>query len=120
MIADLEAKIAAIKAREAARQVKADPAVRHARAAARSIDKALSAVQDSAMRQALASAALDPPDCLDGTGGRAGVSRRRTPHRERAPDTSPRTCSTTCAHHPGQRRADRLGPGGRTRSRSGP
>ena len=74
MIADLEAKIAAIKAREAARQVKADPAVRHARAAARSIDKALSAVKDSAMRQALTSARSTLQDCLDGTGGRAGVS----------------------------------------------
>mgnify|MGYP001493838268 CR=1 FL=1 len=42
-IADLAAKIAALQQREAQKKAKADPALRHATAAVRSIDKALAA-----------------------------------------------------------------------------
>ncbi len=55
-IADLEAKIATIKEREARKKVKADPALRHAAAALRSIDKALAATEDAKMQKALTAA----------------------------------------------------------------
>ncbi len=55
-IADLEAKIAAIKEREARKQVKADPALRHVTAAVRSIDKALGATDDAGTKKTLAEA----------------------------------------------------------------
>jgi len=55
-IADLEAKIAAIKEREARKQAKADPSLRFATAAVRSIDKALAATKDAEIRKALTDA----------------------------------------------------------------
>jgi hypothetical protein len=53
MIADLEAKIAAVKRRAERQKVKKDPALRHINAAVKSIDKALAASEDSATRKAL-------------------------------------------------------------------
>lgn len=64
MIADLEAKIAAIKEQEARKQAKADPALRHAAAALKSIDKALAAVKDSAAKTALNQARSSLRACL--------------------------------------------------------
>ena len=52
-IADLEARISAIKEREALKQAKSDPALRHAGDALRSIDRALSATTDEQSRRAL-------------------------------------------------------------------
>ena len=52
-IAELEAKIAAIRQREAQRKAKADPALRHASAAVRAIDKALEAAKDAATKRGL-------------------------------------------------------------------
>jgi len=63
-IADLEAKIVAIKARLARRQAKADPALRHASAALKSIDKALAEAQDAKTRKALAEARAPLCACL--------------------------------------------------------
>jgi hypothetical protein len=53
LIADLEAKIEAIKARAARKRRKADPAMRHTLAAIRSIDKAMAAATDAVLRHAL-------------------------------------------------------------------
>jgi hypothetical protein len=53
LVADLEAKIEAIKARVARKRRKADPAMRHTIATVRSIDKAMSAATDSVLRHAL-------------------------------------------------------------------
>lgn len=77
-IADLEAKIAAIKEREARKQAKADPALRHASAALRSIDKALSATKDATTKQALSSArsALCTLDGVGGARARGPIVRR--------------------------------------------
>ena len=71
MIADLEAKIHVIKARQARKQAKADPAIRHASAALRSIDKALAATKDAGTRQALSEARSSLSACL----ARNGVGR---------------------------------------------
>jgi len=64
LIADLEAKIATIKAREARKQAKKDPSIRHTSAALRSIDKALSASKDVATKQALNEARSILSACL--------------------------------------------------------
>lgn len=53
MIADLEAKIAAVKRRAERQKVKKDPSLRHINAAVKSIDKALAASSDAATRKAL-------------------------------------------------------------------
>ncbi|HVS17526.1 MAG TPA: hypothetical protein VMT18_02915 [Planctomycetota bacterium] len=53
MIADLEAKIVAVKRRAERQKVRKDPALRHINAAVRSVDKALSASGDAATRKAL-------------------------------------------------------------------
>lgn len=55
-IAALQAKIAAIQEREAQKQAKADPALRHVAAARRSIEKALELTDDAPTRRALAEA----------------------------------------------------------------
>lgn len=52
MIADLDAKVAAIKERAARKQAKADPALRHVSAALRSIDMALAEARDPATKKA--------------------------------------------------------------------
>ena len=76
MIADLEAKISAIKSREAQkeaqRKAKADPALRHATAALRALDKALAVTKDAATRQALNDARSSLSACL---GTRDSASR---------------------------------------------
>lgn len=56
MIADLEAKIAAVKRRAERQKVRKDPALRHITAALRSVDKALSSSEDTATRSALGEA----------------------------------------------------------------
>ena len=55
-IADMVAKIAALKDREARKQAKADPALRHASSAFRSIEKALAATSDANLRHHLLTA----------------------------------------------------------------
>jgi hypothetical protein len=64
MIADLEAKIMAIKAREARKKAKADPVLRYATAAVKSIDKASSATRDPAAKKALVEARSTLSDFL--------------------------------------------------------
>jgi hypothetical protein len=53
MIADLEAKIAAIKAREARKRAKADPFLRYTTAAVKTIDKAASSTRDPEAKRVL-------------------------------------------------------------------
>ncbi len=53
MVADLEARIARIRARAERRKAKKDPALRHIAAAVRSIDKALAEAEDVVTRQTL-------------------------------------------------------------------
>jgi len=76
-IADLEAKIAAIKEREARKSAKADPALRHATAAVRSIDKALAATKDAGTRSALGEARSTLAALLGGIRGGAENGRVR-------------------------------------------
>lgn len=77
MIRDLEAKIAAIKAKAARRAVRSNPAHRHTGAAVKSIDKALDATTDSATRKALQEARATLSACLaiDGVAAPSGTSR---------------------------------------------
>jgi hypothetical protein len=63
-IAELEAKIAAIRARAERKKVKKDPSLRHISAAVRSIDKALGESADAAMRGALDEARSTLSACL--------------------------------------------------------
>jgi hypothetical protein len=53
IVADLEAKIAAVKNREVRKQAKANPAVKHGMIAIKSIDKAAGETIDSAALSAL-------------------------------------------------------------------
>src|SRR5262245_47664993 len=71
-IAELEAKIAAIKEREAKKKAKADPALRLASAAVRSLDKALGATKDAVFRQAMSEARATLSACLALNGVRVG------------------------------------------------
>src|SRR5262245_36292449 len=64
-IADLTAKIVALKEREARKQAKADPALRHASAALKSVDKALAEAKDLAMRKALTETRSALCKCLE-------------------------------------------------------
>lgn len=64
IVADLEAKIAALKAKAARKQLKANPAVRHTTAAIRSIDKAIDETTAPSMRKALQDARSTLSACL--------------------------------------------------------
>jgi len=75
-IADLQAKITAIKDREARKQAKADPALRHAAAALRSIDKALAASEDAQVKKSLGEARGLLTKLVGGAGVQNGRVRR--------------------------------------------
>ena len=68
LIADLEAKIANLKARAEAKKVKKDPALKYVSAALRAIDKAASETGDKAMREALGEARSTLSACLQLSG----------------------------------------------------
>ena len=78
-IADLEAQIARLHARAAAKKVKRDPTLKHIGAALRSIDKALASSQDAATRQALDEARATMSACLSLNGVSRGRKRRPGP-----------------------------------------
>ena len=67
-IAELEAKIAAIRARAERKKVKRDPSLRHISAAVRSVDKALGESSDAATRRALDEARSTLSACLSLSG----------------------------------------------------
>jgi hypothetical protein len=75
-IANLQAKIAAIKERETRKQAKADPALRHASAALRSLDKALGLAEDSGTKKALGEARSTLVGLLGGGASQNGRVRR--------------------------------------------
>lgn len=80
-IADLEAKIAEIRARAERQKVKKDPALRHITAALRSIDKAMSESGDATTRKALDEARGTLNACLSLNGviaSNGSASKRRT------------------------------------------
>jgi len=80
-IAELQAEIERIKAREAEQKVKKDPALHHISGAVRALDKALKESEDKATRAALSEARATLAACLalNGVklgGGGGGVRRR--------------------------------------------
>jgi hypothetical protein len=85
LIADLEAKIAALKARAAQKKAKRSPALAYTIKAVKSIDAAMAASEDSAMRRALDEARATLSACLAlhglspaGGGGARGAGGRRS------------------------------------------
>jgi hypothetical protein len=64
LIADLEKKIASIKHRAEQKRVSKDPALRHVKAAAKSLSKAIAASTDAATRKALSAAQSTVSACL--------------------------------------------------------
>jgi len=80
LIADLQTKIAALKARAEERKIPKDPAIRFVKAAVKAIDKAAGETKDAAMRQALGEARSTLVGCLGVNGvvipaGRGSVRR---------------------------------------------
>lgn len=105
LIADLEAKIAALKARAEAKKVKRDPALRHVRVALRSIDKALSGTEDNAMRSALDEARATLSACLQLHGITAKPNGRGTvmPRTRGIANVDENQLLDYIQSHPGQR-----------------
>jgi hypothetical protein len=104
-IAQLEAKIAAVKEREARRQLKADPTMRHVNAALRSIDKAIAATDDSATQRALGTAREALETFL--SHGTSGGTILAAPARQRRSPSDLATLGDSLLEyvrsHPGQR-----------------
>ena len=75
-IAELEAKITAIKEREARKQAKKDPALRHAALAMKAIDKALVAADDAKARAVLGEVRSTLAALLGVSGAENGRVRR--------------------------------------------
>ena len=63
-ISALQEKILALREREARKQAKADPAVRHAKSAVKAIDKALGLTADAGLKRSLAEARSYIASCL--------------------------------------------------------
>ena len=80
-IADLERRIASLRAQAERKKLRRDPAIRHMTAAVRSIDKALAESRDAATRQALeeARSALSACLALAGTSAPGPADRVITP-----------------------------------------
>ena len=107
LVADLEAKIEAIKARATRKRVKADPAVRRTVAAVRNLDKAMAATTDAVMRRTIEEArgVLSAFLTLQGALPASGSSERRSTGRRSAVDVE-QLGATLLAHvskSPGQR-----------------
>ena len=107
MIADLEAKIAAVKRRAERQKVKRDPALRHINAAVKSIDKALAASSDAATRKALDEARATLGACL-ALSGAAVPSGRGTlvPRARGGARVEPGRVLDYLTKHPGSRAED--------------
>jgi hypothetical protein len=105
-IADLQAEIERIKAREAQQKVKKDPSLRHISAAVHALDKATAATQGKATRVALTEARATLAACL-ALNGAAPVGAKGTlvprPRREK-PDAERVLAYLT--KHPGSRGED--------------
>jgi hypothetical protein len=68
LIADLQKRIEGIKARAEQKKVRQSPALRHVRAALKSVDKAMSESDDNVMRKALGEARSTLSACLSLSG----------------------------------------------------
>lgn len=101
-IAELEQKIAAIKARAARAKAKKDPALRHMHAAVRAIDQALAASSDHATREALGEARSTLAACLALTGAAPRGTLVPQPRRAAAA-ISEEALLSHVRQHPGQR-----------------
>lgn len=107
LVADLQAKIEAIKARATRKRAKANPAVRHTVAAVRSLDKAMAATTDHVMRRTLEEArgVLSAFLTLQGAMPAASSGERGTTGR-RSPEDVEQMGASLLAHvnkSPGQR-----------------
>lgn len=107
LIADLEAKIEAIKARAARKRARANPAVRYTVAAVRNIDKAMTAATDAVLRRTLEESrgVLSAFLALQGVIPAAGASARVAGGR-RSPEDVERMGESLLAYvgkNPGQR-----------------
>ena len=98
-IAELEARVVAIKEREARKKAKTDPTLRHVSAALKSIDKALAEARDAATKKALTAARSSLSASL-GVNGDV-LTPARTP-RPAAPDLGDALLSYVRSN-PGQR-----------------
>ena len=104
LVADLQAKIAQIKARAEQAKVKRDPALRHMSGAVRSIDKALSGTRDGATRSALAEARATLAACLALHGATTGAGGGTlSPRSRRAGALDPERVLSYLEQHPGSR-----------------
>lgn len=100
-IADLAAKIVALKEREARKQAKADPALRHASAALKAIDRALEVTKDAAIKRVLNEARTSVSLCL---GRDAGVLVPKRARRSASEDGElAETLLTYISNNPNQR-----------------
>lgn len=104
-IADLEAKIAALKARAEAKKVKRDPALKHIAGALRAVDKALAGSDDAATRKALDEARSTLSACLSlhGVAARSGGKGTLIPRARPANAVEPEALLAFVQQHPGLR-----------------
>jgi hypothetical protein len=104
MIQDLEARIAAIKAKAERKKIKRDPALKHISGALRSIDKALSETGDNATRQALDEARSTLSACLSLNGVVVATDGKPRGRRSsQSNDAMSDQLLTYVMAHPGQR-----------------
>jgi hypothetical protein len=105
LIQDLEARIAALKARAERKKVTKDPALKHINAAIRSIDKARGETGDNATKSALDEARSTLAACLTLNGAAPiqsnGSSVKRAPRGNGAVDSG--TLLDYVTKHPGSR-----------------
>jgi hypothetical protein len=110
LIAALEGKIEAIKARAARKRAKSNPAVRFTVAAIRSMDKAMSAATDAVLRKALEEArgGLTAYLALQGVvpAARAGTQTRVVRRSTEALEQTGASLLDYLREHPGQRSED--------------
>jgi hypothetical protein len=102
-IAELEAKIAAIRARAERKKVKKDPSLRHISAAVRSVDKALGETNDAAMRRALDEARSTLSACLSLSGVVVAGGTRSRVRSTGGASVDEGTLLTYVRNNPGQR-----------------
>jgi hypothetical protein len=104
LIQDLEARIAAIKAKAERKKVKRDPALRHISGALRSIDKALADTGDAATRSALDEARATLSACLSLSGVQVAPAVKPRGRRSSGGDeVMAETLLNHIREHPGQR-----------------
>ena len=103
-IAELEARIHALRQREAQKQAKSDPVMRLAAAALKTVEKALGAAKDASTKRSLNQARSALAECLE-TAGTVRPGPRSTKGRSSAnySDDLPEALLTYVRNNPGQR-----------------